>query len=94
MYTLYTNKGGIEQRSRKQFHIGGASSHVRCLAREGGGGGGGGLGETLKACCNTVTQFAEFMHAGNNIGGARPPLSGYWGVPPPPPIPTPLLKFT
>ena len=69
-----------------------------------------GLGETLKACCNTVTQFEEFIPAGNNIGGARPP-------PPPPPssqdiggggggggggavapcspsIPTPLLKFT
>ena len=33
----------------------------------GGGGGGGGLGDSLKACCNTVMQFAEFMHAGNNI---------------------------
>ena len=27
-----------------------------CLAREGGG-----LGES---CCNTVMQFAEFVHAG------------------------------
>ena len=35
----------MKQWSRKQFHIGGASSDVRCLAIEGGGG--GALGETI-----------------------------------------------
>ena len=67
--------------SRKQFHIGGASSDVRCLAREGGGGGGGGA----RKANLILLQLAEFMHAGvgarpssQNIGGARPPpLSEY-----------------
>ena len=32
----------------------------------------------MKACCNTVMQFAEFMHAGNNIVGGQAFLSEYW----------------
>ena len=54
---------------------GAAVNDVRCLARERGEG----LGETLKAnLILTMMQFAEFMHAGNNIVGASAP-------PPPPP---------
>ena len=60
---------------------------MRCLAR--GGGGGCVLGETLKACCNTVIQFAEFMHTDNNNYCGE--LSEYWrGQPPPPPPPPPI----
>ena len=55
------------QWSRKQFHVGGgASSDLRCLAREGGG---GGYRRDFESKFNlvatdTVMQFAKFMHAG------------------------------
>ena len=72
------------------FMLSGASSDVRCLAREGGGGGGRGRRDFeckfyLVATLH-VMQFAEFMHAGNNIVGGLAFLSEYRrGQPPPPP---------
>ena len=87
---LQTHNSGVGS----SFILGGpAVMCVVLLDREGGGGGGGVLGDSLKACCNTVMQFAEFMHAGNNIvegqapqnqapllrilGGPVPPLPPY-----------------